>query len=72
MENNMFQKILRALFFTVMVVITSYWGFGLILNAMLNYSSVEGSYHLPTHALLMGLIFTVIFCTTIILERLKK
>ena len=61
-----------ALGVTVIVVIASYLGFGVILNAMTNYSTFEGSYHLPTHALLIGLIFTVIICTMIILEELRK
>ena len=72
MESNMFQKILGALFLTILVVIVSYLGIGFALNAMLNYSSVEASFHLPTHALLVGLIFTMIFCTILILDRLKR
>ncbi len=42
----------------------------------LGYSSVEGSYHLQTHALLVTLIFTVILCTIIgaryIVEEIQK
>jgi hypothetical protein len=71
-ENNIFQKIMMALFFTVIVVIVSYFGFGFLLNVLLSYTSVEASFHLPTHALLIGSIFTVILCTVLILERLNK
>jgi len=35
-------------------------------------SFAEGSYHLITHALLVALIFTVIFCTITIIEALNK
>lgn len=35
----------------------------------LGYSSVESSYHLWTHALLVSLIFTVIVCTMAIIEE---
>ncbi|MDR4889750.1 hypothetical protein RGU12_19845 [Fredinandcohnia sp. QZ13] len=42
----------------------------------IGYSSVESSYHLQTHALLVTLIFTVILCTILgsryIVEELKK
>ncbi|SEM96055.1 hypothetical protein SAMN05192533_107154 [Mesobacillus persicus] len=42
----------------------------------LGYSSVDSSYHLQTHALIVTLIFTVILCTLIgvkyILEEIKK
>ncbi len=72
MGSNMFQKMLVALFLTILVVIASYLGIGFTLNAILNYSSVEASFHLPTHALLVGLIFTVIFCTILILDRMKR
>jgi len=37
----------------------------------IGYSSVEGSYHLQTHALLVTLIFTVILCTLVIVEKLN-
>ncbi|MFD1778507.1 hypothetical protein ACFSFW_07485 [Fredinandcohnia salidurans] len=42
----------------------------------IGYSSVESSYHLQTHALLVTLIFTVILCTILgaryIVEEMKK
>lgn len=42
----------------------------------IGYSSVESSYHLQTHALLVTLIFTVILCTLLgaryIVEEIKK
>ena len=36
------------------------------------YSSVESSYHLETHSLLLLLIFVVIFCTSLILEKFDE
>jgi hypothetical protein len=65
-------NILTALALTALVVLVSYLCFGTILNAIANYSTVEASYQLPTHALLVGLIFTVIICTMIILEELRN
>lgn len=41
-----------------------------ILEKM-GYSSVEGSYHSLTHALLISLIFIVIVCTIIIIEEIN-
>jgi predicted ABC-type exoprotein transport system permease subunit len=42
----------------------------------IGYSSVESSYHLQTHALLVTLIFTVILCTILgaryVVEEIKK
>lgn len=38
----------------------------------LGYSSVESSYHLWTHALIVSLIFTVIVCTMMILEEINQ
>lgn len=42
----------------------------------IGYSSVESSYHLQTHALLVTLIFTVILCTIFgaryIVQEIKK
>jgi hypothetical protein len=35
------------------------------------YSSVESSYHLWTHALLVALIFTIILCTMLLLEEIS-
>ncbi|HHY28351.1 MAG TPA: hypothetical protein GX523_16740 [Desulfitobacterium dehalogenans] len=35
------------------------------------YSSSESSYHLWTHSLLLTMIFTAIFCTLIIVERIN-
>lgn len=35
------------------------------IMSTLGYSSVEASYHLHTHALLVTLIFTVILCTIV-------
>jgi len=38
----------------------------------LGYSSAEASYHLVTHALLVSLIFTVIVCTMILIEKMNE
>ena len=37
----------------------------------IGYSSVEGSYHAVTHAILLSLICTVIYCTMEIIEGIK-
>ena len=37
----------------------------------IGYSSVESSYHLQTHALIVTLIFTVILCTLLIVENMN-
>lgn len=72
MVKNMIKQIVMSLFQTILVLVISFWGFEIALNAMFNYSSVEASYHLLTHSLLIGLIYTVILCTTLILDRLEK
>ncbi len=36
----------------------------------IGYSSVESSYHLQTHALIVTFIFTVILCTLLIVEKI--
>ena len=54
-----------AIFFLSLIVIAP-----IISN--IGYSSVEGSYHAVTHALLLSLIFIVIVCTIIILEEIKN
>lgn len=38
----------------------------------IGYSSVEGSYHAVTHALLLSLIFIVIVCTMMVIEEIKS
>lgn len=38
----------------------------------IGYSSVEGSYHAVTHAILLSLICTVIFCTMTIVEAINN
>jgi uncharacterized membrane protein len=38
----------------------------------LGYSSVESTYHLATHALIVSLIFTVIVCTMVIVEEINE
>ena len=72
MKNMFLQKILIALFYTFIVVIVSVFGIGNILAVIPSYSTVEGSFHLLAHALLIGLIFTVIFCTMVLLEKMEK
>ncbi|SDZ36870.1 hypothetical protein SAMN05660462_02881 [Proteiniborus ethanoligenes] len=53
------------IFFFSLIAITP-----LIMN--IGYSSVEGSYHAVTHAILLSLIFIVIVCTIMILEEINK
>ena len=74
MKNMFLQKILIALFYTFIVVIVSVsvFGIGNILAVIPSYSTVEGSFHLLAHAFLIGLIFTVIFCTMVLLEKMEK
>jgi hypothetical protein len=72
MENNIFKSIIKAGGITLLAVITSYFVIGKLLVYAFGYSTVEASYHLPTHALLIGLIFTIIFCTLLILDKLKN
>jgi|GEM_PF-4593407 len=54
-----------VIFFLSLTVVTP-----IISN--IGYSSVEGSYHAATHALLLSLIFIVIVCTMIVLEEIKS
>ncbi|THE13061.1 hypothetical protein E1I69_09330 [Bacillus timonensis] len=58
-----------ALFFMSVFIVSP-------IMSNIGYSSVESSYHLQTHALLVTLIFTVILCTILgsryIVEELKK
>jgi hypothetical protein len=71
MEDNTFKSILKAFGLTILAVTISYFLIGRLLVAAFGYSTVEASYHLPTHALLVGLMFTVIFCTLLILDKFK-
>ncbi|RFB14738.1 hypothetical protein DZB84_14930 [Bacillus sp. HNG] len=58
-----------ALFFMSVFIVSP-------IMSNIGYSSVESSYHLQTHALLVTLIFTVILCTILgsryVVEELKK
>lgn len=72
MENNTFRFILKAFGLTFLAVIIAYFVIGRLLVAAFGYSTVEASYHLPTHTLLVGLMFTVILCTILILNKLKN
>ncbi len=72
MEDNTFKLILKAFGLTFLSVTISYFLIGRLLVVAFGYSEVEASYHLPTHALLVGLMFTVIFCTILILDKLKN
>lgn len=54
-----------AIFFLSLIVVAP-----IISN--IGYSSVEGSYHAVTHALLLSLIFIVIVCTIMVLEEMKN
>ena len=53
------------IFFFSLIVLTP-----IIMN--IGYSSVEGSYHAVTHALLASLIFTVIVCTMVVMEEINE
>lgn len=71
MEDNKFKLILKAFGLTFLAVTIAYFMIGRLLVVAFGYTTVEASYHLPTHVLLVGLMFTVIFCTLLILDKLK-
>ncbi|WP_092923233.1 hypothetical protein [Romboutsia hominis] len=64
-------KILSSLIIMVIIFFFNIW-FIMPIISNIGYSSVESSYHLATHSLLLSLIFLVIFCTSLILERLDE
>ena len=72
MENKIFKLILKAFGLTFLALTIAYFVIGRLLIAAFGYSTVEASYHLPTHALLVGLMFTMIFCTMLIHDRFKN
>ena len=63
------KKILISLIITVIIFFFDIF-FVMPIIPGIGYNSVESSYHLVTHSLLLSLIFTVIFCTLLILERI--
>ncbi|MGN6714129.1 hypothetical protein [Anaerocolumna jejuensis] len=72
MNTNIFKMIMKAFGFTILAVLISYFVVGKSLVCAFDYSTVNASYHLPTHALLIGLIFIIIFCTMLILDKISK
>jgi hypothetical protein len=72
METKILKLMLKAMGIAFLVIVMSYYVLGGLLTAMFGYPSYEASFHLPTYALLVGLIFTVIFCTLLILDKLKN
>ncbi len=71
MQNKIFKMILKAMGITLVAVIISYFVIGKLLVFAFGYSTVEASYHLPTHTLIVGLIFTYILSALLILDKLK-
>ena len=65
------EKILTSLIITVIIFFFNIY-FIMPMISNIGYSSVESSYYLLTHSLLSSLIFLVIFCTSLILERLDE
>ena len=65
------KKILSSLGITILLFFFNIW-FVVPIVSNLGYSSVESSYHLVTHSLLISLIFVVVFCTSLILERFDE
>ncbi|MFZ4453559.1 hypothetical protein [Salibacterium aidingense] len=70
---------MKVLGWAVLATIILFFGTIFIVSPImshLGYSSVEASYHLQTHALLVTLVFTVIFCTIAgsqyVVEEVKK
>lgn len=65
------KKIGWAILATVLIFFVSILLIGPIISNI-GYSSVESSYHLMTHALIVSLIFTVIVCTMIIVGEIDE
>ena len=65
------KKILNSLIITVIIFFFNIF-FIMPIISNIGYSSVESSYHLVTHSLLLSLIFLVIFCTSLILEKFDE
>lgn len=65
------KKIGWAIISTIAMFFISALVIGPIISNI-GYSSVESSYHLMTHALIVGLIFVVIICTMTILEEINQ
>ncbi|SHJ78295.1 hypothetical protein SAMN02745136_00838 [Anaerocolumna jejuensis DSM 15929] len=72
MNTNLFKTIMKALCFTFLAVLISYFVIGKLLVYAFNFSTVEASYHLTTYTLLIGLIFIIIFCTILILDKIDS
>mgnify|MGYP000191014019 FL=1 len=65
------KKALFSLLITAIIFFFNAWFIAPVISN-LGYSSVESSYHLETHSLLLLLIFVVIFCTSLILEKFDE
>ncbi|QNO15239.1 hypothetical protein HYG86_10940 [Alkalicella caledoniensis] len=63
------KKVLTSFLLCLAVVFAAY-----IFWDSLGFYGSNGEYlvHLPTHALLTGLIFAVVYCTMIIVDKSKK
>ena len=65
------KKALFSLLITAIIFFFNAWFIAPVISN-LGYSLVESSYHLETHSLLLLLIFVVIFCTSLILEKFDE
>ena len=65
------KKILSALIITIIIFVFNVWVVVPIISIM-GYSSVESSYHLVTHSLLLSIIFLLILSTLLILEKIEN
>lgn len=65
----MLKKVLIAFVISIIVPIIIPGIYGLFLQQMFGYESLT---HMTTHSLLLALIFTVIICTMLILDKLEK
>lgn len=57
----------------IIITVLIFFGSALILSPMiskLGYTSVESSYHLMTHALIVSMVVTVLTCTKIIVDKI--
>lgn len=64
------KRVLFSLLITVAIFFFNIWVIVPLISNV-GYSSVESSYHLVTHSLLLSLIFVVVFCTVLILEKVN-
>ena len=66
---------MKKLGFSILATVLIFFLSGIIIAPIISnigYSSVESSYHLVTHSILLSLICTVIYCTMKIIEEINS